>query len=626
MSARPRKAPRPASDAVAPVPPVRPALARDPWLLAIVIALVLLIARAWGAPLGEPVADDFDHLHHVLFSGSWSWFDGGGSASFWRPLAYQGWYGLWHDVILSHPGVLATLHVLLLGLVAVLVYDLARDRLNGPAAAVAATFPLGLEATRALVTVPVHIVDLGLVVASGLAWWAAARGRFALALVALLAGLSCKETAIVTALLLPWLARTDDRHHRVRWIVGAWSLALAWAIAYVLVRRGMALALPHGLEAGLGPAMLGEGARYAWAFAGTLRACVSLPMTPVAWEGALVGAGVLLVGLAGVRFATDAAARARFAGVRGLVLVGLAWTILATLTLLPVHPVWSPERIVYTSLGAGVALAALLGAAHPGLLVILVALRVTTFVLAPVAPTAITRLAPERGAFVDFERLARLQRLAREVRTALAREYPVLPHGARIAWVHPPHGTDYALGDRALQVWRRDSTLHWVRWESLDEAGAHALAGALEFREDATPPIRRVAPGAIEELFAAARLQRAGRTAEALTRLARADSLQTDREALHIRARIVGYEAWLLGQSDRLPEAEARAHEALLLSDQEAEAHLTLAAVLQTRGEWDASLAHLDSVLTWYPGFRKALDLQAFVRDRRAAVAAGARP
>jgi len=605
---------------------MRPALARDPWLVALVAALGLLFVRTLGAPLGEPVADDFDHLHHVLFSGSWSWFDGGGSASFWRPLAYQGWYGVWHEVVLSQPVVLALVHVLLLAIATVLLYDLARDRMSGAAAAVVATFPLGLEATRALVTVPVHIVDLGLVVASVVAWWAAARGRVVTALVALLAALSCKETAIVTAVLLPFLARGEAHTVRRRLVFGAWGLALVWAIAYVAVRRGMALTLPHGLEAGLGPAVFTDPERYRWALAGTLRACVSLPMTPVAWEGVVVGATVLLAGLAGLRFATDPAARVRAGRVRDLVFAGSVWTVLATLTLLPVHPVWSPERIVYTSVGLGVALGALLVAAHPVLLALLVMLRLVPFLLAPAAPATVTRSAPERGAFVDFERLARLQRLAREVRGAVAREFPSLPHGARLAWVHPPHGTDYALGDRALQVWRRDSTLHWVRWESLDEASAHTLAGAFEFREDATPPIRRVEPRAIEALFAAARLQRAGRTAEGLAQLRLADVSQTDREAHHIRARIVGYEAWLLGQLDRLPEAEARAHDALRLSDQEAEAHLTLAAVLQTRGEWDASLAQIDSVLTWYPGFGKALDLQAFVRARRAAATAGARP
>lgn len=81
MSARPRSIPRSAPASVVSRARVRPPLLRDPWCLAIVAALVLVFVRAWGAPLGEPVADDFDHLHHVLFSGAWSWFDGGGSAS-----------------------------------------------------------------------------------------------------------------------------------------------------------------------------------------------------------------------------------------------------------------------------------------------------------------------------------------------------------------------------------------------------------------------------------------------------------------------------------------------------------------------------------------------------------------
>ena len=159
------------------VPATRPDLLRDPWLLALLAALVVLVVRTLGAPLGEPVADDFDHLHHVLFADSGSWFDGGGSVSFWRPLAYQGWYGLWHGVILTHPAWLSVVHLLLLALATLLLYDLARDRLPGPTAAAVAAFPLGLEATRALLIVPVHIVDLGLIVASVVALHAAARSE-----------------------------------------------------------------------------------------------------------------------------------------------------------------------------------------------------------------------------------------------------------------------------------------------------------------------------------------------------------------------------------------------------------------------------------------------------------------
>ena len=78
-----------------------PPLLRDPWAWVALGVVLLLIVRSWGAPFGEPVADDFDHLHHVLFSHDRSWWGGGGSSSFWRPLAYQGYYGALAGVILD---------------------------------------------------------------------------------------------------------------------------------------------------------------------------------------------------------------------------------------------------------------------------------------------------------------------------------------------------------------------------------------------------------------------------------------------------------------------------------------------------------------------------------------------
>src|SRR5207247_10256240 len=177
------------------------------------------------------------------------------------------------------------------------------------------------------------------------------------------------------------------------------------------VRMRLALALPHGLEARLHPALLWDPARYAWALAGTLRALVSLPMRPADREGPVLAAGLLLLGAAGVLLAPSAPARARLRRARGFAVPALAWGALATGTLLTVYPVWSPERVVYTSLGAGTALVVLLAAAHPALPWALVALRAATFCLAPAAPAGVTRAAPDRGAFVDFERLARLQRM-----------------------------------------------------------------------------------------------------------------------------------------------------------------------------------------------------------------------
>lgn len=609
--------------AAAPVP--RPHLAVDPWLWAALALVLLVVARSWGAAFGEPVADDFDHLRYTLLGHGGSWLDGGGSASFWRPLAYQGYYGLLHGVIMEHPAWISALHVGMLALATVLLFDLARERASGPVAFAVAGFPLLLEAVRALILVPVHIVDLGLFFASVVAWWCAARGWLWPALIALAAALLCKETAVATALMLPWLARVDGRHGRRVWLAACGFVLAGWAAAYLMVRHRLALELPHGLESQLGPAILWSPERYTWAIAGTLRALMSLPMRAEPREAWVLIAALLVLGFAVVRFAVDGGARARWRAVRGPVLAGLAWFGLASGTLLTVYPVWSPERVVYASLGLGLSLALTLAAANAWLPLALVALRVLTFALAPGAPATITRSAPERGAFVDFERLARLQWLMREARTTLRREFPVLPRGANVAMLHPPFMADYAAGDRALQVWYRDTTLRWVRWDQMEKTGARGLAGAMEFQEDERPPFRRVEPEALRLLFVAGDLDRAEHWQAALDTLARADAQQPDRAATHFVGRVHGLQAWCLGATGHLVEAESLARASLAISPENADGHLTLAALHNGRGEWNQSLAQLDTLLTWYPGYQAGVMMRQQVVERLRADPAAAR-
>ena len=593
-----------------------PPLLRDPWLWAALSTLVLLVVRSLGTPFGEPVADDFDHLHHAMFARDHSWLGGGGSASFWRPLVYEGYYGLLQGVIRTHPVWITVLHVAMLALVVTLAYDIARRHLPRPAAACAADFVLLLESTRALVIVPVHFVDLGLIVFSVLAWRAAEAGRLIVALAALAAALLCKETAIATAAILPWLARPRAGDSRRRWALATLVVAAVWAALYAWVRARLALALPRGLEAGLSPKLLFEPARYAWSIAGTLRALVSLPMRAADREWVVAAACMLIAGAAAIRLATDRDARARLVAGRGFALTGLAWGALATATLLTVYPLWSPERVAYSSLGLGIAVVALLAAAHPALPWALVALRVVTFCLAPGAPARVTRNAPERGAFVDFERLARLQWLMVEARTTLKHEFPVLPPHAGVAMLHPPFQADYAAGDRALQVWYADSTLRWVRWETMAAAEARGLAGAMEFQEEVEPQFRRIEPEALRLLFEAGTLQREGKWAASLDTLRRADALQRDREAHHFVGRVAGLEAWCLGGLGRLAEAESTARQCLVISPENADAHLTLAAIHNGRKEWAQALAHLDTLDTWYPNYQAAVMMRQGVVER----------
>lgn len=619
-AARSSRAPRPAP-ARAPVRPLapagpRPPLHREPWAWAALGVVALLIARAWGAPFGEPVADDFDHLHHVLFAGDRSWWGGGGSASFWRPLAYQGYYGALSGTILAHPAWITGLHAALAAVTVLLVHDVARRHLAAPFAAIAATFPWLLESARALVLVPVHFVDLGLIVFSAFAWWFASRRQRWLAWGSLLAALLCKETAIATALVLPWLAHTDSPRARRTWILGTAVVTAAWALAYVAVRSRLALALPHGLESGLSPALFLEAERYAWAIAGTLRALVSLPMRAAPHEVAVRVAVLLVAGAAAVRFASDAAARKRLHGARRIVGTGLAWGVAASATLLTVHPVWSPERVVYAALGPGLAVTAVLAAAHPVLPVALLAVRLVTFALAPGAPPRVTLHPPERGAFVDFERLARLQRLMVEARTTLRREFPTLPRGAGVAMLHPPFMADYAAGDKALQVWYRDPTVRWVKWERMAADSGRTVHDALEFQAEATPPFRRIEREALRLLFVAGALERAGEYAAAVDTLERADRAQRDRAAHHLLGRILGLRARCLGGAGRVREAEVEARRSLAIAPENADGHLTMSVILSARGEWAASLRHLDTLETWYPGYPAAVEMRKGVLVR----------
>ena len=154
-----------------------PAWWRDPWAWAGLLAVAPLVLHSLGAPLGVPCADDFYHLHHALFSPRQTWLDNGGSLSYWRPLAYQGYYGLLSNVILAWPLAIAALHVALLALAVLLLYRTARRFMPGPWAASAASFPVLAESTRALITVPIHFVDVGLIVFSALALHEAAAGR-----------------------------------------------------------------------------------------------------------------------------------------------------------------------------------------------------------------------------------------------------------------------------------------------------------------------------------------------------------------------------------------------------------------------------------------------------------------
>jgi hypothetical protein len=173
----------------------------------------------------------------------------------------------------------------------------------------------------------------------------------------------------------------------------------------------------------------------------------------------------------------------------------------------------------------------------------------------------ITALPGASGAFLDFERLARLQRVMVETRRALAERFPRLPHGARVGLLHPPLLTEYAFGGSlALQCWYRDSTLRWVRYEEFRRSPAGRLDAVVLYQPERRPQMMLVEPAAMRRYLTAGEALRREDWAAAFADLAAADSLQSDPSARVFTSRVAGRRAmcWLsMGQADDA-EREAR--------------------------------------------------------------------
>lgn len=235
-------------DPEAPAAPANPS--RDLWTWACALAPLVLLARAWGAPLGEPVADDLYFLHRALF-GPVTWLDGFGSPLYWRPIGRQAYFLSLGPLILAWPFAAALIHSALLGFATWLIHRTLRAHWPAPLAAAAATFPALAEATRTLIAWPSGFQDLGAFVFAALAVHEAGRQRLPTALAALLGSLLCKEVAVSTALVLPWLPaialtragaaaharRGPALRRRLIWSAAIAGLLVAWSGLYGLARR-----------------------------------------------------------------------------------------------------------------------------------------------------------------------------------------------------------------------------------------------------------------------------------------------------------------------------------------------------------------------------------------------------
>jgi hypothetical protein len=276
---------------------------------------------------------------------------------------------------------------------------------------------------------------------------------------------------------------------------------------------------------------------------------------------------------------------------------GLAWFVLATATLVPIFPSWQPNRSQYGSAGAGVALVAVAGAAHPALAAALTVSRIVWLECAPGAAMTVSEQPPDQGAFMDWPRLTRLQRFMRATRLKLASAYPTLPAGAAVVQQNLPHGVEYAFGgDHALQVWYREPSLHWMRfnvWRDHPDTQATIIVQGAAGHE---PPVALVSPEAVRLLFAAQEYSYASRFAELLPLLDRADSLQRDPDAVQYWVTSRAMRGNALVSTGQAAAAEAIVAPVIPADPFDVAARQVLALARANLGRLDEAFAQLDTL------------------------------
>ncbi len=597
-----------------PSPPPIPPLLRDPWAWTSIGSALLLFLLCRRAPLGEPVADDFDYLYRSTFGPHGAWLDGGGAVMYWRPLSRQLYYGLFSNTLLHAPAIVAFGHALLLAMTAFLFYRAFRPRMSGLAAFSIASFPLLMESSRMLVVWPSNFQDLGALFFVALAFHELSRQRIVTFLAASLAAALCKEVGAVGAVLAlacPGLAPQPFRRWKV-WSAALFVVLIGWAIAYAWVFAHASLATPP-FDAASAPGADGGPLRYVTLLAWTLGAAFSLPRTVAApWLGAaaLIGLGVLA--------AYCARRRAAAGDPTPWFAWGAAWFLLLTATLVPFYSIWNPYRSSFVVLGLGVAITMVLHAIHPRLLVAMLALRVMLLVAAPAPATEVRISAEESGAYIDVPKLTRLQRLVRDIREQLAEHYPHLPPGAAIAQHNLPPMTGYALGgNKALRVWYGDSTLRWVNISDWTRGDVSDVVTIVEFQNVPEHPIGLVEPGAMRALFAAVDDVGKQHWDSAVAKLDSAAVLQSADQAPMFLSTLHAHRAMALAAMGRTTEAEDAARHARALNLVDLDVHFVLGVLDWQAGRMGEAAAQLDSALALAPGDPVAIVVRAEVRAGR---------
>jgi hypothetical protein len=370
------------------------------------------------------------------------------------------------------------------------------------------------------------------------------------------------------------------------------------------VRQHAGLHLPHGIEAGYGSGLSAWPTRIAWSLGNGARALMSLPATGAPHADVWLGLAMALLVIAVIAVGVTPGARARLAACRGILVWGALWFTASGVAVATIHPFWAPNRTQYGAFGAGLAAAAILGGAHPGLLAGAVVLRVATLCASPGPPRVITTRPPATGAFMDFEHLVRLQRTMREARALLTKAHPTLPANAVVAYFYLPKNTEYAFGDggRALQAWYRDSTLRFVPVEQVGRLAGRPVAACLGFEPDDStagggppPHLLLVNVEAMRAYFEAGALGGASEWAGAIAQLDRADSLGGADSRL-FRASITGGRALCLHALGRPDDGWREAERSVGAWSACPDGLVAVALLATDAGRWSQAQAAIDSL------------------------------
>jgi tetratricopeptide (TPR) repeat protein len=219
---------------------------------------------------------------------------------------------------------------------------------------------------------------------------------------------------------------------------------------------------------------------------------------------------------------------------------------------------------------------------------------------------------------MDFVRLSRLQRFMALTRRALHAQYPHAAAHAHVVEMNLPRGLMYALGgNRAVQVWYRDSTLSMVNYTRLNQDSTLAMVAGVQFQPRAKTQLVLLSPDAMRAQDRAYRRIVASEFAASLGPLALADSLTPDPAYVVFHADNAGYRAFALLQLHRYDDAGAEARRSLAIMPTERNGLLVLGSVLAMAGRFDEALERIDHLLQIEPDQASAQRLRASIVARR---------